>query len=205
MAQPIQYATPQRKLARIYSPETQRFVGRGEAFFRWLAAILLIFAQMQVLSLSNGHAVIIFLIGWLAGTIWFFFSVFAGFVFIAHWKELRGNRRVLMTISVLIALVAGFITHWPLRVGFLVSYPFLSSLADRVEAGAPPSTPRLCGIYLITSVQREPNGTPGLYMKFSDSGWVGFIRHPAAGRVDIVQSNNGLTPLTDRWELVDED
>lgn len=92
------------------------------------------------------------------------------------------------------------------RLGFAASRPFLESLANDVAAGRSVSTPRVCGIFVIRHVRREPNGTPGLYTDWSKDGWSGLIRHPTTGRVDHVNSNNGVGPkLPDGWEWVSED
>jgi hypothetical protein len=102
------------------------------------------------------------------------------------------------------------LTHWPLRLAFLVSRPAMERLADRVAAGQRITRPELAGLFLVvgSGVDRA-KGNVGLIVDADPSGRSGFVRlgpdvpeHDTYGPFYNLNFNEHLA---DRWFYQDED
>jgi hypothetical protein len=104
------------------------------------------------------------------------------------------------------------VTHWPLRLAFLVSRPAMNRLADRVLAGQAVISPEWAGLFRVVGSAVDPTrGNVGLIIDANPSGRSGFVRVGAGVRVPAGRSVAPFynlsfdLPLCDRWWYACED
>jgi hypothetical protein len=90
------------------------------------------------------------------------------------WPFLSFFLTVAMAVTPLVTLW----TFWPLRAAFLVSWPALERLADRVAAGHAVPFPVHAGVYRVVGSATDPRtGSVGLIIDPNPSGRSGFVRY----------------------------
>jgi hypothetical protein len=132
----------------------------------------------------------------------------------ASARDLKLSRRSLVlrwTVVAVISLapVTMLFTQWPFRLAFLVSRPALERLADEVGAGAPLTSPRWAGVFVIVgSAVDAKTGNVGLITDPNPSGRTGFERYGALGRPGAGGAFYNFwseMQLDENWRFAEED
>jgi hypothetical protein len=125
---------------------------------------------------------------------------------------ISGHSRALRLAVVAIISIAPLtmlLTRWPFRLAFLVSRPALERLADQVVAGAPVTSPRWAGVFVIVGSAIDPNtGNVGLLTHPDSSGRSGFERYGARGSrgaAGAFYNFWSVTELDANWRFAEED
>lgn len=66
-------------------------------------------------------------------------------------------------------------THWPLRLSFAISWPFMNQMANRLEAGEKVA-PQWAGVFYIRRAEINHRGMAVLWIDISGGGGTGFAR-----------------------------
>jgi hypothetical protein len=104
------------------------------------------------------------------------------------------------------------VTHWPLRLAFLISEPALNRLADRVASGQDVGRPLRAGAFMVVgSTTDPPTGKVGLITVRNPRGRCRFVRmdpgllgDPFSNRTLRVLAGHYSLQLSDRWRHEDD-
>jgi hypothetical protein len=112
---------------------------------------------------------------------------------------------VAQVVAALAVIVSVATTHWPLRITFALSRPWLADAASRVAAGEPLGTPARVGLFTIEKTENYWSPREGpvcLWMDLEPSGYTGFVRW--AGD-DGPCNPFWAVRLADEWWFVEQD
>ena len=179
-----------------------------ESTMRWLGVAAIVATQWQWFSMSS-LSIYALLIALVVVPLWLLIACTTLLIAAAtknqgDWPASRWRRRLISVTASLALAGSAVVTSWPFYFAFFVSKPFLSRLADQAAAGKNVKGWHWAGVWIISDVRVEPDGSVGMYFNYTGSGWCGVVRY-ATPTSPPVSSNNGRHALGGNWELVDED
>jgi hypothetical protein len=126
------------------------------------------------------------------------------------WAGGRAPRGEIACWAVILGLalspLAMMITHWPLRLAFLISRPAMDRLAGRVAAGKAPKGPVWAGVYRVVGTDLDARtGNVGLIIDPDSSGRSGFVLVNSAMFLGPFFNLNFNEHMVGRWRYQQED
>lgn len=169
---------------------------------RGLAAFLAIPVLVCVLA----SAILMEPVGvFLCGIVALFFTGAGAITWIGFFREKQRSPRPVLTGAGLAMglIVSVMVTHWPLRLVYLVSRPSMEQLADEIPPGwRPPIQGRRAGLISVRAAVRGRKGVVCLWTDTKPGGNSGFVR---CGRDPMPFNLFSSISLDDRWQFIAED
>jgi hypothetical protein len=131
-------------------------------------------------------------------------TIIVAFVAVGSRRSARQHLRPaligpVLSLTVIISVAA---TNWPLRTTYAFSRNAFDTIAERLRAGEPITSPIRAGLFSIEQAELSRDGVVCLWTELQPGGNTGFVQC----RRDHVPFNLwSIVRLDDRWQFISED